>query len=115
MKMQRDTPATPPKMNPGMTEEVGKVTGTFMGIMKETPLSLALVVMNLALIAFIFYTNSQVLNQRQETTRLMADKITGCVATEIVDKILIPRETIDRMIKKLDDLDAKLSPEKPPQ
>lgn len=42
-------------MNPGPVEEVGKVTGTFMGLMKDQPLSLALVVMNIALLALFGY------------------------------------------------------------
>jgi hypothetical protein len=36
-----------------------------MEIMKAQPLSLALVVMNFGLVAFLFYSNSQVLSQRQ--------------------------------------------------
>ena len=41
-------------MNPGPAEEVGKAAGSFMDIMRQQPLSLALVVMNLALLG-IFY------------------------------------------------------------
>lgn len=42
-------------MNPGAAEEVGKQVGTFMSIMKEQPLSLALCVMNVLLLALFFY------------------------------------------------------------
>ena len=35
-------------MNAGITEEVGKQVGGFMDIMRSQPLSLALVVMNVA-------------------------------------------------------------------
>ena len=43
-------------MNPGAIEEGAKAAGTFMSIMKEQPLSLALVIMNGALIALIWWT-----------------------------------------------------------
>lgn len=42
-------------MNPGPVEEVGKATGTFMNIMKDQPLSLALAIMNLCLLALFYY------------------------------------------------------------
>jgi len=42
-------------MNPGPAEEVGKVAGTFMDIMRGNPLALALCVMNLTLLALFFY------------------------------------------------------------
>jgi len=83
-------------MNPGgITEEVGKATGTFMEIMKMQPLSLALVVMNFALVVFLFYSNSQTLAQRQmavdqiikwqqQTDSLMAN----CVSKEVVEIVV---------------------------
>ena len=52
-------------MNAGITEEVGKQVGGFMDIMRSQPLSLALVMMNVLLIVFLFYSNSQTLTQRQ--------------------------------------------------
>jgi hypothetical protein len=42
-------------MNPGGVEEAGKAAGLFMQIMKDQPLSLALVVMNCLLLAIFFY------------------------------------------------------------
>jgi hypothetical protein len=42
-------------MNPGAMEEGAKAAGTFMTIMKEQPLSLALVIMNVALISLIWW------------------------------------------------------------
>ena len=46
-------------MTPGITEEVGRQVGGFMDIMRSQPLSLALVVMNVLLVAFLFYSDSQ--------------------------------------------------------
>jgi hypothetical protein len=43
-------------MNPGgIVEETSKQVGFFMSIMRQQPLSLALVVMNFALLGFIFF------------------------------------------------------------
>lgn len=42
------------KMNSGLTEEGGKTIRTFMDVLKQEPISLALVVMNIALL-IIFY------------------------------------------------------------
>jgi hypothetical protein len=42
-------------MNPGAGEEAGKAAGLFMNIMKDQPLSLALVIMNCVLLALFFY------------------------------------------------------------
>lgn len=42
-------------MNPGAAEEAGKAAGIFMGIFREQPLSLALVIMNILLLALFFY------------------------------------------------------------
>jgi hypothetical protein len=46
-------------MNPGAMEEGAKAAGTFMNIMKEQPLSLALSVMNIALIVMIWWITSR--------------------------------------------------------
>ena len=53
-------------MNPGVGEEVGKATGVFMSIMKDQPLSLALVIMNLILCGLFFYVINTNANVRQK-------------------------------------------------
>ncbi len=53
-------------MNPGVGEEVGKASGIFMGIMKDQPLSLALVVMNVLLLAIFFYVIQTATKTRHE-------------------------------------------------
>lgn len=42
-------------MNPGAAEEVGKATNTFMQVMKDQPLALALCIMNVLLLLLFFY------------------------------------------------------------
>ena len=60
-------------MNPGATEEAGKAAGMFMSIMKDQPLSLALVVMNCLLLAIFFYVIRTATEVRhQEMDRVFA-------------------------------------------
>ncbi len=75
-------------MNPGPVEEAGKAAGTFMAIMKDQPLSLALVIMNLCLLALFYYIASTISERRaNEFEKVMAqqDKINtllyNCVPT----------------------------------
>jgi hypothetical protein len=56
-------------MNPGVSEEVGKTTRSFMDVLREQPLSLALVVMNLSLVIYMFYTGSQMIQWRDQMQR----------------------------------------------
>jgi hypothetical protein len=76
-------------------DEIGKTTRSFFDALKDQPLSLALVAMNLLLITFMFYTGSQQLQQRaattdqivkwqQDTDRLMA----SCVSQEVTRMML---------------------------
>lgn len=52
-------------MSPGAVEEGAKAAGTFLDIMRSQPLSLALVVMNLALIGFLYYEHANINNERK--------------------------------------------------
>lgn len=52
-------------MNPGPVEEAGKAVGGFMEVMKTQPLSLALVVMNVALLGFFWFILDRVHTTRQ--------------------------------------------------
>ena len=77
------------------TRELGKATQTFMSIMRQQPLSLSLVVMNLILLGFLFYSNSVQLNQRRDTVELIvawqrdADKLMAdCVSKEVMQAII---------------------------
>lgn len=60
-------------MNPGAAEEVGKAAGIFMGVMKDQPLSLALVVMNVLLLGLFFYvTHLATANRGNELQMIFA-------------------------------------------
>lgn len=53
-------------MNPGAGEEIGKASSAFMAIMKDQPLSLALVVMNIMLLGLFFYVIQTATGVRQK-------------------------------------------------
>ncbi len=100
-------------MNPGVTEEVGKVTNTFMDILRGQPLSLALVAMNVLLVVFLFYSNNQVLKQREaalnqivgwqrQTDTLMANCVSKDVVQVIVNALERDRELYRQMLKPPD-------------
>ena len=63
-------------MNPGFTEEASKAVGGFFDIMRTQPLALALVVMNFALLAYIFWTGGNAMEQvykaNAESQKLLA-------------------------------------------
>jgi hypothetical protein len=72
-----------------------KNVGLFMGIMREQPLSLALVVMNFVLLGYLFYSGSSNLTQRSETSTAIikwqeaTDKLmASCVSADIMKLVL---------------------------
>ena len=73
----------------GATEEVGRVSNNIVDALKREPLSLALVVMNIALLAFFYFILSSVASQRErEVTQLhqeqkeVRDLLARCVVPE---------------------------------
>jgi hypothetical protein len=52
-------------MSPGPVEEAGKVAGGFLDTFRAQPLVLALIVMNAALLIFIFYSESRAAEGRR--------------------------------------------------
>ena len=74
----------------GVGEEAGKAVGGFFNIMGGQPLALALVVMNLILLGYLFYTAASITNSRKETVDLIVgwqketDKLmVNCVSAEV--------------------------------
>ena len=59
-------------MNPPIADEIGQTARSVVAVMKESPLSLALVCMNILLVVFLFYSNNQVL---AATTRALLNQI----------------------------------------
>lgn len=58
-------------MNP--VQDTGKVALSFMDSMRTEPLSLALVVMNFALIGFVYVQSNQFNSQRADNVKLFTD------------------------------------------
>jgi hypothetical protein len=81
-------------MIPGV-EEVGKTARSFFEVLRESPLSLALVVVILALVALLFYTNATTQSLRNDTTKLIIDwqkqtdtLMANCVSQDVTKMML---------------------------
>ena len=96
----------------GPAAAIERTASSFMGTLKEQPLSLALVVMNFLLVAYLFYAGSQQLDQRADAMKMMVewskdtDKILGnCVSIDVmklvVDLLERDRELYRRMLPAL--------------
>lgn len=76
-------------------EEIGKTTRSFFDALKDQPLSLALVAMNVLLVAFLWYSQHEVLAQRQVTTDTIIkwqqatdNLMANCVSQEVTKMML---------------------------
>jgi hypothetical protein len=102
-------------------EQIGQTARSFFEILRESPLSLALVAVVMALVFLQFYQNSNTLQQRKETTdlivawqkdtdKLMANCVSQDVTKMVIDNIQRVTETmlatakqdIDRMQLAID-------------
>jgi hypothetical protein len=59
------------KMNPGVGEEGVKVVGGIVESLKAQPLSLALVIMNIALLGLFFYITQTISKQREREITML--------------------------------------------
>jgi predicted DNA-binding protein (UPF0278 family) len=82
-------------VNPGPTEEIGKVANTFMDSLKSQPLSLALVVMNAMLLGYIYYTETRYVEGRRiaftkivEQQQNMAELLAHCIPADDIKKLM---------------------------
>ena len=79
----------------GVTEEAGKAVGGVVTAIGTQPMALALVVMNLLLLAYLFYVQSSSNKQRQETVGLIVHQqqdteklLANCVSAEVTRTML---------------------------
>lgn len=90
-----------------VVEEASKQVGVFMRIMEGQPIALALVVMNILLMALLFYASSQTLAQRkdiaqmivtwqQATDNLMASCVSKDIMALVLDALKVAREAGQR-------------------
>jgi len=74
----------------GPAEEVGKAAGSFMDIMRQQPLSLALVVMNLSLLAIFYFILVRVSDTRaREFVQLQVEQKEF---RELLAKCVVPQK-----------------------
>lgn len=79
----------------GPIEEGAKAANSFIRVMQEQPLSLALVVMNLGLLGFLYYTHITSTNERHreldllyENRKYVTDVLASCVHVDQIEKLL---------------------------
>jgi hypothetical protein len=113
-------------VTPPIADEVGQTARAIVGVMKDSPLLLSLVIINFALVAFMFYTNNQVLSQRQDaltrivdwqqrTDSLMASCVSIDVMKLVVDALERDRSLYRQMLPPLTPIPPLLSiPPLPP-
>ncbi len=76
-------------------EEVGKTARSFFEVLRESPLSLALVAVIAGLVVLLYYSQTQTLDQRRETSALIiawqrdTDKLmANCVSQDVTKMML---------------------------
>jgi hypothetical protein len=83
-------------MNPGLVEEGGKVASGAVEAMKGTPLGIALLVVNMAFLAFVGYVLGEVAeNAKVRNTSQM--ELIGKLVTDIRDCRQAPGTTLPRL------------------
>jgi hypothetical protein len=81
-------------MIPG-AEEIGKTTRSFFEVLRESPLSLALVAVIAGLVVLLYFSQTQTLEQRRETSGLIiawqrdTDKLMANCVSQDVTKMII--------------------------
>ena len=98
----------------GALEEAAKATGGFIDAMRSQPMGLALIAMNILLIAYLFYSGSTTSAQRRETVELIVnwqketDKLmANCVSAEVTRLMLDNMQMITKTM--LEDRDKEAS------
>lgn len=79
----------------GPIEEGAQTARSFIDALKDQPLSLALVIMNLCLLGFLYYTGITASNERKiemnllyENRKYVTDMLASCVHVNDIEKLL---------------------------
>jgi hypothetical protein len=78
---------------PGIIEEGEKLAGEVVHVFNRTPLVLSLVLMNFALLGYIYYDSIAQKNLRSENIKLYIDQISE--VHEILSKCVVPSPKVD--------------------
>jgi hypothetical protein len=109
-----------------IVEEAGKTARGFLDALKDQPLSLALVVMNFLLVAYLFYSGTSITSQRQETTKMIVawqertdQLMASCVSRDVLETVVGALERqLQEMRRQLDggrSMPIPLPPPRPPE
>ncbi len=78
-----------------VSAEIGKTTRGFFEVMRENPLSLALVVVVFALAAMLYYTGKETLEQRTQMAKMIVEWqkeqqviLGGCVSADVTKNMM---------------------------
>lgn len=91
-----------------IAKETGRTARSFFAIMKEQPLALAMAIMNIMLLTYLFYTGSVTLSQRRETAALIVQwqrdanaLLADCVSKEIMETVITALERDRELYRQL--------------
>src|SRR5215831_20314618 len=76
-------------MNPGgPVEEIGSTARSVIHVLESQPLSLAMILTNIALLVFLFYSQNQFYGQRQELSKYFLESERE--VREILSRCIVP-------------------------
>jgi hypothetical protein len=86
-------------MNAGLVEETGKVATGVIDALKTSPMSLAMILTNATLLVFLFYSQNQFFENRQELTKIVLESERE--VRLILSKCVVPDRTSTKSILRL--------------
>jgi len=72
----------------GAIEETGKVAIGIVDALKSTPMSIAMILTNITLLVFMFYSQIQFYNQRQELSKIWIED--NAKTRDLLSKCVVP-------------------------
>ena len=72
----------------GAIEETGKVALGVIDALKSTPMSIAMILTNITLLVFMFYSQIQFYNQRQELSKIWIED--NAKTRDLLSKCVVP-------------------------
>jgi len=76
-------------MNPGALEEAGKFANSVASALGSQPMTLAMIVTNVMLIVFMFYSQNQFYDQRQELSKMWIAENSRVM--EMLSRCIVPK------------------------
>jgi len=78
-------------MTPGALEEAGKFANSVAAALGSQPMTLAMIVTNIMLIVFMFYSQNQFYDQRQELSKMWITENSRIM--EMLSRCVVPKQT----------------------